>query len=95
MIHEGTDYKRTTKSGHRYWAIEISCDECKVGYTMQRSFALNKTRHRCQRCGKNFSGKKSGKLDVHHIDCNKYNNEEGNLISLCKSCHAKTHWDLR
>lgn len=28
---------------------------------------------------------------VHHIDYNKYNNVENNLISLCVSCHAKTN----
>lgn len=37
------------------------------------------------------------KLDVHHIDYNKQNNNPDNLISLCHSCHSKTnvnreHW---
>ena len=31
------------------------------------------------------------KLDVHHIDYNKDNLNPDNLISLCKSCHAKTN----
>jgi len=30
---------------------------------------------------------------VHHIDYNKRNNEETNLISLCKSCHADSNYD--
>lgn len=30
------------------------------------------------------------KLHIHHIDCNKKNNNLDNLISLCRSCHAKT-----
>lgn len=29
-------------------------------------------------------------LDVHHIDFDKNNNEEYNLITLCKQCHNKT-----
>jgi hypothetical protein len=28
------------------------------------------------------------KLDVHHLDSNKQNNNEDNLISLCRSCHT-------
>lgn len=47
----------------------------------------------CQQCKKNFSGKKAKFLDVHHIDQNRYNNSKSNLISLCKSCHTKIHWN--
>lgn len=32
------------------------------------------------------------KLHVHHIDYNKQNCNECNLISLCSSCHAKTNY---
>jgi 5-methylcytosine-specific restriction endonuclease McrA len=31
------------------------------------------------------------KLDVHHIDYNKKNCKENNLVSLCNSCHTKTN----
>ena len=31
------------------------------------------------------------KLDVHHIDYDKKNCSEDNLISLCKSCHTRTN----
>jgi len=30
-------------------------------------------------------------IDIHHIDFNKKNNVEENLISLCKHCHRKIH----
>ena len=33
------------------------------------------------------------KLEVHHIDYNKKNNEENNLITLCKKCHNITNFD--
>jgi len=29
-------------------------------------------------------------LSVHHIDYNKQNCDDFNLITLCKSCHSKT-----
>lgn len=31
------------------------------------------------------------KLDIHHIDYNKKNNNPNNLISLCHDCHLKTN----
>lgn len=36
-------------------------------------------------CCENCKSKKN--LEVHHIDSNRYNNEEENLITLCKKCH--------
>lgn len=32
----------------------------------------------------------NSRLSIHHIDYNKQNNNESNLIALCKSCHNKT-----
>lgn len=31
------------------------------------------------------------KLDIHHIDYNKKNSKETNLVSLCNKCHIKTN----
>jgi len=43
----------------------------------------------CQECHQ--TQKELGyKLPVHHIDYNKKNNQEDNLISLCRNCHAQT-----
>lgn len=35
------------------------------------------------------------RLPVHHIDHNKKNNQEDNLIALCRKCHAKAHNEER
>ncbi len=35
------------------------------------------------------------KLNVHHIDHNKNNNEWNNLITLCAKCHRKQHIEDR
>ena len=44
----------------------------------------------CQICGK--SQDDNGRLlDVHHIDYNKDNLSEENLISLCRNCHSRTN----
>jgi len=37
----------------------------------------------------------SRRLDVHHIDYNKKNHNEVNLISLCRSCHSKTDFNRK
>jgi len=34
-------------------------------------------------------------LAVHHIDYNKLNNSDSNLISLCNECHGKTHYNRK
>lgn len=38
----------------------------------------------CQICGKEG-------LDAHHIDLDETNNNQDNLICLCRSCHEKVH----
>ena len=43
----------------------------------------------CQECG---IAEKGYAHDVHHIDGDKFNNSENNLILLCHSCHAKQQW---
>lgn len=41
----------------------------------------------CQLCGE------TKKLEVHHIDYDKNNNEENNLITLCRKCHGITNYN--
>ena len=47
--------------------------------------------NRCFLCG----AQTSYRLPVHHIDCNKKNNQENNLIALCRGCHTKAHNEER
>lgn len=44
----------------------------------------------CQECGELEDGKS---LHVHHIDYDKMNCEEINLITLCEICHTKTNFN--
>ena len=52
-----------------------------------RDHILNRDNHSCKKCGI----KNEELYDVHHIDFNKHNNDEKNLITLCKQCHSKCH----
>jgi len=49
-----------------------------------RTSIRNMYNYECQICGKDA-------IAVHHIDYNKYNCNENNLILLCGKCHAKTN----
>ena len=46
--------------------------------------------YKCQECWKI---KTKEQLSIHHIDYDKKNNNENNLISLCKRCHGKTNFN--
>lgn len=56
----------------------------------------NKIRHRdnyiCQNCGIPEI-ECNRKLDIHHIDYDKKNTNEDNLISLCRNCHSGVQGD--
>ena len=49
-------------------------------------------KYTCQECG--MTEEELGyKLSVHHIDYDKQNNSENNLITLCTSCHMQTNFN--
>lgn len=53
--------------------------------SMRRRAAVN---FKCERCGIALSDRQD-LLQVHHIDRDKENNEDYNLIVLCVICHSK------
>lgn len=53
--------------------------------------------YRCQECFRHqdklrTKTNKPYKLMIHHIDYNKRNNQNNNLISLCRNCHSQTNF---
>lgn len=60
-----------------------------------KQFIRDRDDNLCQICGctkeEMYSGNRDTNLHVHHIDYDKYNCNEENLITLCNSCHAKTN----
>lgn len=52
----------------------------------------NRDNYTCQICNKSQEDNKV-KLAVHHVDYNKNNNSESNLISICTCCHAITNFN--
>ena len=50
---------------------------------------------KCQKCGlkesNHYRGQKRINLTIHHVDYNKQNSNEQNLITLCHKCNIKTN----
>ena len=51
----------------------------------------------CQCCGlkeeNHFKGKKKVNLHTHHINYDKHNCKENNLITICSTCHQKSNFN--
>lgn len=94
--HEKTDFNKGKNNPGYKHGLRIAGRLPKYGKdfdkTLKRQIKV-RDGFNCQICLVNFSGKKSKNLDVHHIDEDKFNNTLENLISLCKACHTKLHWD--
>jgi hypothetical protein len=50
----------------------------------------NRDYHICSHCGV-LEEQTREKLNIHHIDYNKNNNNQNNLITLCRMCHSRTN----
>lgn len=72
---------------YRHWGYQKGAN---YGFENTKAKVLNRDNYTCQCCkGK----KKDPKLEVHHIiyRSNGGSNEEGNLITLCHTCHYGVH----
>lgn len=77
---------------HPNWQDGKSFEPYGIEFNDQLKEKIRKRdQYRCRMCWK--TKKELGyNLDIHHVDYNKNNNIESNLISLCRSCHSKTNW---
>lgn len=71
------------------WKGGLSFEKYPEIFKSSRKIIRNKYNFRCAECGIS-EFQLNRKLDVHHIDFNKKNNNENNLIALCKKCHGNT-----
>ena len=91
--------QRMTASGNPNWRDGIG--KLPWGYeftTLLKYKIKRRDNFRCRLCGiksKDLPKKKGYGLSCHHIDYNKHNNKEDNLITLCNTCHGKTHYNRK
>jgi len=82
-------FKDPTK--HPLWRGGLSYLPYGTGWTSElRDSIRARDGYICQVCNEK---QKRKTFHVHHIDYDKENNNESNLITLCKSCHMKTNGD--
>ena len=81
------------KKNHPNWQGGISFEPYGLEFNNKlREQIRKRDRYRCQECFRRQSELKI-KLNIHHIDFNKQNNNPQNLIALCNSCHMKTNYN--
>jgi len=57
---------------------------------------LRRDGYTCQDCGTGIERRKGArKANIHHVDFDKHQSTEDNLVALCVSCHHKRHWKAR
>ena len=52
-----------------------------------KPFIQKKYNYCCANCKKNTNTQ----MEIHHRDVNRLNNNEENLVLLCKKCHGEAH----
>jgi len=83
---------RSAKDKNYFWKGGSSYEKYGFEFTLRlKEVIRNRDNRMCVLCKAHESILKT-KLCVHHIDYNKNNNKENNLVSLCRKCHANVHW---
>ena len=73
------------------WKGGLSFEPYSVDFNNQlKNSIIQYYNYKCQIC---FTKQNNRKLDVHHINYNKKDSREFNLISLCFKCHMKTNYN--
>lgn len=74
---------RNALSDNPNWKGGVSRGFC---HQRRRQSALRKYGYTCAKCGT-----KKKRLYIHHVDANPRNNEERNLLPVCRPCHNRIH----
>jgi len=84
---------QTSKEKNVNWLGGKSFEPYGVEFNKElRNYIRQKYNYRCQQCFRH-QDELNRKLSIHHIDFNKRNNSENNLIPLCNICHLQTNYN--
>ena len=62
-------------------------------WDVMRAWALKRDAHKCRVCGRGRTMMVD--LHVHHLDWCRKNNDDANLMTLCRFCHKRIHMVYR
>lgn len=71
---------------HRKWRGGVPKEYPREFSNLLKKGIMERDNGKCRICHKEKS-----RVEVHHMDGNKYNNEPENLITLCSLCHRRVH----
>ncbi len=85
--------RKPVNHGHKASALADLRRDKQEREQSYREQALKLFPHVCQRCGREFAGKRLRELTVHHKDNNHFNNppDGSNWALLCLYCHDDEH----
>ena len=87
--------KRMKRENNPNWQGGISFEPYGISFNNTLKEQIRqRDNYQCQECSV-FQKDLGYKLPVHHIDFDKQNNDQLNLISLCKCCHPKTNYNRK
>ena len=78
-----------SKENHHAWKGGIACLPYPKTWTKELKEKIKKRDN--YQCGNPWCKSMNLKLDVHHINYNKKDCTENNLITICSSCHTRTN----
>ena len=97
--NRGKEFIQIKGKNHPNWQGGKSFEPYGIEFNNKlKEFIRKRDNYRCQECFRHQDElfTKSGrryKLNIHHIDYNKQNNNSDNLISLCRNCHTQTNFN--
>lgn len=78
---------------HPNWRGGVAFFPYPLGWTRTFKEQIGyRDKYKCRVCGVSETDCVR-RLSIHHIDYNKKNLRESNLLSICSSCHGKTQWN--
>ena len=86
--------KRMSGKNHHNWQNGISKEQYAFEFNNELKEKIRKRdNYTCQLCGKTQEEELKRKLTVHHMDYDKKNSIEENLITLCNSCNIIVNYN--